>query len=351
VTPEPLPPAADAAYLTDTLRRSGVLGDGVVSDVVAEDSRKTVLSRILRLGLSYHGAPKEAPNSLILKIPLPERADRPWGRHEVAFYTQVAPAMSAPPVPRCFDAVSDASTNAWHLLMEDLTDSHFTLGNWPLPPTLDESERIIAARARFHAEWWNDPRLGVSIGTWLDPGDPQLEAFAKEVARFAERVGDRLSSERRDLYHRLIDSGRHLNKRYHTHRHMTIVHGDSHVWNVFLPREPNSNDVRLFDWDGWRVDVGTDDLAYMMALHWFPDHRRHTERHLLDHYHAVLCAHGVDGYDRGALDDDYRLSVLWQIATPVWQAANDIPAWIWWNHLERIFMAVDDLGCREFFSN
>jgi hypothetical protein len=84
--------------------RSGVLGDGVVSDVVAEDSRKTVLSRILRLGLSYHGAPKEAPNSLILKIPLPERADRPWGRHEVAFYTQVAPAMSAPPVPRCFDA-------------------------------------------------------------------------------------------------------------------------------------------------------------------------------------------------------------------------------------------------------
>jgi hypothetical protein len=75
--------------------------------------------------------------------------------------------------------------------------------------------------------------------------------------------------------------------------------------------------------------VATDDLAYMMALHWFPDHRRRFERHLLDHYRAALIAHGVTGYDRRALDDDYRLSVLWRTATPVWQAANDIPSWIW----------------------
>ena len=46
-------------------------------------------------------------------------------------------------------------------------------------------------------------------------------------------------------------------------------------------------------------------------------------------------------------DDDYRLSVLWQIATPVWQAAFDIPPLIWWNNLGRIFLAVDDLGCHE----
>jgi hypothetical protein len=60
-----------------------------------------------------------------------------------------------------------------------------------------------------------------------------------------------------------------------------------------------------------------------------------------------LLARGVTGYARGALADDYRLSVLWQIATPVQQAAIDIPPQIWWNHYERIFMAVDDLGCRD----
>jgi hypothetical protein len=125
---------------------------------------------------------------------------------------------------------------------------------------------------------------------------------------------------------------------------MITVQGDSHVWNIFLPRAGGSNDVRIFDWDCWRAGVGTDDLAYMMALHWYADHRRRNEPLLLDHYRAELLARGVTGYDRHALDDDYRLSVLWQIATPVWQAANNIPAEFWWNNLERTFLAIDDLG-------
>ena len=70
------------------------------------------------------------------------------------------------------------------------------------------------------------------------------------------------------------------------------------------------------------------------------------ERPLLDRYHAVLVAHGVRGYDRRALEDDYRLSVLWQIATPIYQAVNNIPPVIWWNNLERILLAVDDIDCR-----
>ena len=59
----------------------------------------------------------------------------------------------------------------------------------------------------------------------------------------------------------------------------------------------------------------------------------------------MLVTHGVRGYDRRALENDYRLSVLWQITTPIYQAANNIPAVIWWNNLERILLAVDDLGC------
>ena len=53
------------------------------------------------------------------------------------------------------------------------------------------------------------------------------------------------------------------------------------------------------------------------------------------------------GYDRAALDDDYRLSALWQITTPVWQVAYGIPPHVWWHNLERSMLAVDDLGCRE----
>ena len=78
-----------------------------------------------------------------------------------------------------------------------------------------------------------------------------------------------------------------------------------------------------------------------------PNNREHFGSGGVADGHAELAARGVNGYDRRALDDDYRLSVLWQIATPVWQAANNIPPWIWWNNLGRTFLAVDDLGCRE----
>jgi len=343
---EPLPPAAHPEYLTRALIRCGVLRDGRVSSVVVDSSKPTILSRIIRLRLSYEGATGDAPASLILKTGLPERAQSNAGQREVAFYLQVSQAMSAPLVPRCFDASWHQGTRDWHLLLEDLSDSHFALWNWPMPPTRPQSEAIIAARARFHAALWDDPGLGTSIGAWLEPHDPQLQRFAAEFERFADRVGDRLPAERRAVYERLIEEGHRLNARYHAHRDMTIVQGDAHVWNVFLPKN-GDDDVRLFDWDSWRVAVASDDLAYMMALHWFPDHRRRHESTLLDCYHAELLANGVTGYDRQALDDDYRLSVLWQIATPVWQAANNIPSGIWWHHLERIFMAIDDLGCRD----
>jgi len=68
---------------------------------------------------------------------------------------------------------------------------------------------------------------------------------------------------------------------------------------------------------------------------------------LLDSFHDELKARGVQGYDLRALCDDYRLSVLWLIATPVWQHAHGIPPVIWWNNFERAHLAAEDLGCLE----
>jgi hypothetical protein len=84
-----------------------------------------------------------------------------------------------------------------------------------------------------------------------------------------------------------------------------------------------------------------------MAVYWYPDRRWQIEHSLLDHYHATLLANGVAGYDRRTLQDDYRWATLMQMATPVFQAAYDIPPVVWWNNLERLMLAVDDLGCRE----
>ena len=336
--------------LTLALRRSGALGHGRVSAVEAEQPRSTVLSRIVRLLLTYEGEAAGAPRTLIFKTGLPERLTGGWngGRQEVEFYRKVAAATPPGLLPRCFEAEYDAETNHWRLLLEDLGETHKIVTSWPLPPTFSECETILRARARFHAHWWEDPRLGHSIGRWGDADDVEqyLQRLNGKIADFEERLGDRLPRERRDLYALLLDRAPRLAKRTDSRRAVTILHGDAHVWNCFLPRD-GGGDVRLFDWDSWSLGVAAEDLAYMMAVHWYPDRRREMERPLLDLYHAELLSHGVRDYDRRALDDDYRLSALWCLTTPVWQSGANLPPVIWWNNLERIHMAVEDLGCRD----
>lgn len=350
MTTNALPPAANADYLTAALRKSGVLGDGRVREVDLENPHDTILSRIARLKLTYEGVASDAPLSPFLKTARSDRLDPSWvaGRQEVAFYTQVARHMPAGLVPRCFDADWNAETNEWHLLLEDLTANHLPATVWPVPPTLDQCRTIMESLAQVHAKWWDHRSLGVSVGTWLDANalDRSLRTASKHLARFTDEFGDRIPVERRELYHRLLDAAPRLRSRYLSRRNVTIVHGDAHVWNCLLPRDDERDGARLFDWDSWRIDVASSDLAYMMAMHWYPDRRQRFEGLLLDQYHEALLAHGVEGYDRRALEDDYRLSVLWRVMTPVWQWAASIPPVIWWNHLERIFMAVDDLDCR-----
>jgi len=349
-----LPLAASAEHLTDVLRRNGVLGGGRVSAVTIEKQFPTILSLVQRLRLTYEGEAADAPASIIFKTDLPNRPGAGWesGRKEVAFYTNVAPATPAGLLLHCFEAHHDTETGAWHLLLEDLTDSHMVATQWPLPPTIEQSEAIVRVHARFQAVWWDDPRLGVTAGAWPEPkvAEELLKNLVGSYAKFADLLGNRLSAERRALYERLFDHVPRLFQRHRTRRNVTLVQGDSHVWNCFLPRDGSSDTARLFDFDAWRPTVGAEDLAYMMAMHWYPDLRQRAESHLLDCFHAELTACGVTGYDRSLLQEDYRRAVLWLTTRPIWMQSAGIPPVIWWNHLERIHLAAADLDCRALLS-
>ena len=330
-----LPPAASAEHLTEVLGLP-------VAEVTVERSFPTVLSHIFRLRLTYpgDGGRSGAPRTLILKAGLPDRPGGPWkpGQREVAFYRDVAPSTPAGLLLHCFDSHAEAEAGTWHLLLEDLTETHRIATAWPLPPAFEQSAAIIGAQARFHASWWNDDRLGVSVGTL---GEASLDAMARQFDGFALAFGDRLPAERRELHRRLLRSAPRLLARPQP---KTIVHGDAHAWNCFLPTGPG--EPRLFDWDAWRIDHASDDLAYLMAVHWYPDQRRIFENRMLDHYHDDLQAHGVTGYGHATLQEDYRISVLWQVARAIWQQSIGMPPVIWWNNLERLHLAVDDLDCR-----
>lgn len=88
-------------------------------------------------------------------------------------------------------------------------------------------------------------------------------------------------------------------------RALTIIHGDAHSWNFLFPRS-GSGPAYLIDWQLWHVDVGARDLAFFMALHWYPNRRRELEASLIERYHEALLAYGIANYSLDDLWLDYR---------------------------------------------
>src|SRR5262249_35844832 len=153
--------------------------------------------------------------------------------------------------------------------------------------------------------------------------------------RFSDFLGDRLSVKQRALYERFLAVPFPVLQRQATRRNLSIVHGDSHVWNVLLPRSEGAT-PRLFDFDFWRPGLAATDLAYMMAVPGSPERRRQFGRPLLAHYPAPLGGGGVRAYARRSLDDDYRLAALMHLATPLLGFNITIPPLVWWNQLQHI---------------
>jgi hypothetical protein len=330
--------------LTERLRASGALPFGRVTAIHSEERRPMLVSTIMPLRVEYSpDAPAEAPTRLLLKSSrdgLDARLQSLVGEREVAFYTQAAPLMPSGPLPRCYDA--EHSSGRFHLLLEDLSETHMVVTQWPLPPSVEACERIVETWAVFHAFWWRHPRLGREIGAFLDEA-----ALAKMGAdyrgryeRFAETLGDRLGSGARAVYARALDGRDRLFTPKRLYATYTLVHGDAHVWNLLYPRDDAASGIRLIDWDAWRIGRGAFDLAYMMALHWYPERRARLEAALIERYHAGLLAHGVTDYSLDQLWEDYRLAVIGHLATPVWHQSYGLPPAIWWPHLHRILAAL-----------
>jgi hypothetical protein len=157
---------------------------------------------------------------------VPELSEAP----EVQFYNPVAPATPDGLLLRCFDAAHSAQTKAWHLLLEDLTDSHHVATEWPLPPTEPQCRMIVGMLARFHAAWWDATRGSVSV---VAPPDPAIvrdiyQRLERYWANLSDRLGDRLSADRRQIYERFLAAPPHF-PRLATRKNLSIVHGDAHV--------------------------------------------------------------------------------------------------------------------------
>ncbi len=98
----------------------------------------------------------------------------------------------------------------------------------------------------------------------------QAVAQAFEISLITQRRatinGASAISYRRNAarYECFMDSAPGHLTRFVSRRNLSIIHGDAHAWNDLMPQN-GGDDVRLFDWDNWRIGLVANDLAYMMA--------------------------------------------------------------------------------------
>lgn len=343
------------AWLTDVFTADGLLQRGEVLDVSfdGEGFNKGFVSNITRLTVRYsEDVLEDLPARFILKTSKPgiHAELLKVGRHEIDFYQAMERFPEHPvPIPEIYDAQYDPATERTHLLMSDLSATHFQRP-LPIPPSNRHCEMIIDSLAQLHAFWWNHPLLGSGLGERLTQAvDDQTRArLEATLPAFLEYIGDGLLPQNKNHYERVLSSSwwDRASTRLRDLHHVTLTHGDTHTGNFMLPYDTERGRVTMIDWHLWGIDTATIDLAFLIALHWSPARRAVLEVPLLRRYHDRLTAHGVD-YPWDALWNDYRSAVVTMTLIPIGQFRRSSPAGAIWFGLQDCLAAFDDLGCAE----
>src|SRR5215216_3512323 len=138
-------------WLTHVLREGGHLTRGTVSEVQKQSLKSNwARNAVLRLNYSADAA-GEKPEKLFLKLCDP--GPGVFGDSEIIYYSIVAAEISDPPIPRYYHSGYFRERGNYHLLLEDLSDTHAPdIQNLRLPSR--ENGRTRGRRKRFDFYSW-----------------------------------------------------------------------------------------------------------------------------------------------------------------------------------------------------
>jgi hypothetical protein len=307
-------------WLTDALKRCGSLRSAEVSSFEAEPigGGTSFLSQPLRIHLSYDAAPSGAPSTLIAKFPSAIPAVRQLALrtgmyfHEVSFYQELGeqPGIG---IPRCYFAGVNQERSGFLLLLEDLRDGAF--GDQLVGCTPGQAQHALAELARFHAYWWNHPKLKQL--PWLRQSTPEardrLQAmYEARWPTFLAHADSLLTPSARTFCPALTQNLRPLLENAAKRKHFTLGHGDFRVDNVFFPASASAaRPLVVLDWQRVnRAWAGTNDIANFIAMGLSTEDLIEYRETLLQSYYAEFAKSGIDDYSFSDIREGYRVSLL-----------------------------------------
>ena len=332
------PEDVTADWLTKRLRANGYLNKGEVVEVGPEDRTKAdrVANRLL---IRYsEGVSEDMPSRLIFRFNDNGAARVKDKRlssavREAVFYTEMATEMNDPPIAKWYDAGIDVDTGETYLLLEDLmfthelaekSDTPSPYGGWACFDTLpwESWEGMVDALVKMQAHWWDHERIHdahvVAMSGWLST---EAVADRERAGVHLEGLGE-MAEDLRERVEKSIRAWPDLyEKRIVDRKHLTLTHQDFHCRNVMLPKNSETHEVMIFDWETLTRGIGVYDLAYLMTTPMLPAQMRYDlERHLISRYYAGLVDTGIVGYGLEDCLADYQLAIVGLLAACSGQA-------------------------------
>ena len=321
-----------AEWLTTALRSTGAIAPGVVISQADQEEigeERGFTGRILRVTIAGWSAPTSpAPSTLIAKLPLASRAAGPGdssapatmvstdahllrSAREVHFYLELA-SRSGIATPVCYFAGHDPATDGMVLLLEDL--SHHRFGDVLAGCSAPDAALVLAGIARLHASWWERPLPMPWLAGWTGDHDDAQVRLQRNLARLPDHVVASFPDDINDLlrwlaggaYERVLDALAAAPR--------TLIHGDLHLDNIAFRDDASATLPIVADWQTAGVGPAAVDVATFLSGALGPADDATVEADLLTGYHDTLVAAGVTGYGRDAVDRDYGLALVRQLA-------------------------------------
>ena len=310
-------------WLTEALASTGVITSSTVTSFNSErlGLGQGFVGQIVRLGLTYDSGEDGAPQSIIAKFPSTDPAIRSMlnglrlFEREVRFYKEVAPLIELS-TPQCYYGATDGEAGDHVLLLEDLAPAR--VGDNVAGCSDEDAELVIREIAKFHAAFWESPRLtGLD---WISSFDHTAELmqglYRQQLEPFLAKVQDVLPSTLLEIAQRFGDNVAAIMIQL-SGSPRTINHGDYRLDNMIFGTPEKGPLLTVIDWQVSMIGPGVADVAYFVAFCIDPERRRATESGLLRTYYSVLVECGVSGYDFDDCMRDYRVSMLYHLTRVV----------------------------------
>ena len=353
--------------IEEILHQTISLEQVAVKEIKINKPQSTTTSPLRFIKVKYSKeSPKTAPKRLFLKMSnlnFPER-----GKREVIFYNNIANHMNTLPLIPCYDAKYDEKTGRSHILLKDLTKTHFRT-DYPIPPNNINCKRYIKGLAKIHAFWWDHPKLkefsrhSVVLGIMKENSFNEKEIFKwfknqnRDLKQFflIQKIPfvDGISDKRKELFKTVFSLYPQLIYDRLKKKDTTLIHNDAHFWNFFYPKDIDNEKLKacLTDWATWGIGVGCQDLAFMIGIFLSPESRRPMEKDLIKRYYNNLLKFGVENYSWDECYYDYKLLALLNLFRIIDWWRRGAPPKTWWPLFENSICTIEDLNCMELLDD